>query len=62
MAERIIQRTEADGQPATANGVGIVGIISSTAERDNDHIVLGEAPTRQGSKALLLHLDTFVRY
>lgn len=41
MAERIMQRSEADGQPALANGVGIVAIISTAMERDNDHIVLG---------------------
>lgn len=40
MAERIQRRTTTEG-PAPANGVGIVAIISTVLEKDNDHIVLG---------------------
>jgi hypothetical protein len=40
MAERILQRTDGDG-PAPANGVGIVAIISTVEDKDNDQIILG---------------------
>ena len=40
MAERIQRRTATEG-PKPANGVGIVAIISTVLEKDNDHIVLG---------------------
>ncbi len=40
MAERIQRRTATE-DPAPANGVGVVAIISTALEKDNDHIVLG---------------------
>ncbi|GAB5034931.1 adp-sugar pyrophosphatase [Nannochloropsis oceanica] len=39
MAERITRRTPSEGPPP-ANGVGVVAIISTALEKDNDHIVL----------------------
>lgn len=47
MAERIQRRTASEGPPP-ANGVGIVAIISTALEKDNDHIVLGKEGKREG--------------
>lgn len=40
MAERIVQRTDASSGPAPANGVGIVALLSSQMEKDNDQLIL----------------------
>ena len=49
MAERIQRRTASEGPPP-ANGVGIVAIISTALEKDNDHIVLGKEGGREGGR------------
>jgi len=49
MAERITRRTPSEGPPP-ANGVGVVAIISTALEKDNDHIVLGEEGGRDGGR------------
>lgn len=47
MAERIQRRTPSEGPPP-ANGVGVVAIISTALEKDNDHIVLGKEGGMKG--------------